>query len=68
RTKDSNGWKEYTSQVKRPSAFHQWVTHIQEGTTADENIELALELTKLVEASNLSARQHAPFLLNDLQE
>ncbi len=38
-----------------PSAFQQWVTHIQMGTTAAENIQMAVDLTMLMEASNLSA-------------
>lgn len=64
---DSNEWKEYTSPEQRPSSFDQWVTHIQEGTTGDENIALALELTKLIEASNLSARRNTSFRLKDLE-
>jgi predicted dehydrogenase len=40
----------------RPSAFHQWVGHIQQGTSATENIQIALDLTRLMEASNRSAR------------
>jgi 1,5-anhydro-D-fructose reductase (1,5-anhydro-D-mannitol-forming) len=44
----------------RPSAFHQWVGHIQQGTTATENIQMALDLTRLMEASNLSARGGQP--------
>ena len=39
-----------------PSAFHQWVNHIQQSTTATENIQLALDLTRLMEAAILSAR------------
>jgi 1,5-anhydro-D-fructose reductase (1,5-anhydro-D-mannitol-forming) len=63
----SNEWKEYTSPVQRPSSFDQWVTHIHKGTTANENIDLALDLTKLIEASNLSALRNTPFLLKDLE-
>ncbi|NEW07823.1 Gfo/Idh/MocA family oxidoreductase [Paenibacillus sp. SYP-B3998] len=39
----------------KPSAFHQWVAHIQAGTEAVDNIQLATDLTKLMEASNRSA-------------
>ncbi len=39
-----------------PSSFDQWVTHIQAGTTATENIRVALDLTRLMEAANSSAR------------
>ncbi len=38
-----------------PSAYEQWVGHIQRGTTATENLALALELTALVEAAYRSA-------------
>ena len=41
---------------KPPLAFEQWIDHIQQGTTADENIAMALDLTRLIEAANLSAR------------
>ncbi len=51
----------------RPSAFHQWVAHIRKGTTADENIGLALDLTRLMEASNLSARSGTACRIGDLQ-
>jgi predicted dehydrogenase len=52
----------------RPSAFRQWVDHIQNGTTATENIQLALDLTRLMDASNHSARSGAAFKLSDLAE
>lgn len=39
-----------------PPPFQQWVTHIQQGTTATENIQAALDLTLLMEAANLSAQ------------
>ena len=49
-------WHEITPfPPQRPSSFHQWVAHIQEGTTATENIQMALDLTRLMEAANLSA-------------
>jgi 1,5-anhydro-D-fructose reductase (1,5-anhydro-D-mannitol-forming) len=41
----------------RPSAFQQWITHIQQGTTATENIQVALDLTKLMAAATASAQQ-----------
>ncbi|MDX3006165.1 Gfo/Idh/MocA family oxidoreductase [Kribbella solani] len=36
-------------------AFAQWVDHINNGTRADENIERAVELTRLVVAANAAA-------------
>lgn len=41
---------------KSPSAYEQWVTHIQQDTRADENLAAAVELTRLVVAANESAR------------
>jgi 1,5-anhydro-D-fructose reductase (1,5-anhydro-D-mannitol-forming) len=54
--------------AERPSAFDQWVGHIQQGTTATENIQIALDLTKLMEAANLSARAGHPVRLDSLAE
>lgn len=42
-------------QDHRETAFQQWVSHIQNNTLATENIEIATELTRLMEAANLSA-------------
>ena len=39
----------------RPKAFHQWVTHIQPGTRARENITLGVDLTAVMEAAYRSA-------------
>lgn len=64
----SDGWKPYASPAQGLSSFEQWVKHIQEGTTADENIKLALDLTKLIEAANVSSQLNTPFLLKDLEE
>jgi predicted dehydrogenase len=49
-----------------PSAFHQWVGHIQNGTTATENIAMALDLTKLMEAANRSVAENRPVRLDEL--
>ncbi|QGN34860.1 Gfo/Idh/MocA family protein [Microlunatus sp. Gsoil 973] len=40
---------------KAPSAYEQWVTHIQQDTRADANLAAAVELTRLVVAANESA-------------
>ena len=50
----------------RESAFGQWIRHIQENTIAEENIGLALDLTRLMEASNLSARGGLPVQISEL--
>jgi 1,5-anhydro-D-fructose reductase (1,5-anhydro-D-mannitol-forming) len=52
--------------AERPSAFHQWVDHIQHGTIATENIQSALDLTRLMEAATLSARAGQPVRLDSL--
>jgi 1,5-anhydro-D-fructose reductase (1,5-anhydro-D-mannitol-forming) len=63
----NQGWQEITSfPPKRPSSFQQWVTHIQEGTTATENIQMALDLTRLMEAANLSANSKQVVRLDTL--
>ncbi|WP_379133810.1 Gfo/Idh/MocA family protein [Paenibacillus sp. sgz500958] len=53
----SNGWTEMELSANREGAFHQWVGHIQKNTNADQNIQTAIELTRLMEAANLSARE-----------
>lgn len=63
------GWQAITDlPTNPPSAFEQWVTHIQNGTIASENIQIALDLTRLMEASILSARSGATFKLSDITE
>ena len=39
----------------RPKAFNQWVTHIQQGTRASENMALGVDLTAVIEAAYRSA-------------
>ncbi len=48
------------------SAFDQWVTHIQHNTIAQENIALALDLSKLMDAANLSAKHQRAIRLDEL--
>ncbi|GAC1359684.1 MAG: Gfo/Idh/MocA family oxidoreductase [Ktedonobacteraceae bacterium] len=48
-------WHDIPLPPEQPSAFQQWIGHIQHGTTATENIQLAADLTTLMEAANLSA-------------
>lgn len=48
-------WDELPIPASGPSPFEQWVAHIVDGTTATENIALALDLTTLVDAANRSA-------------
>jgi predicted dehydrogenase len=60
-------WTEYPLVENVPSAFHQWVGHIQNDTVATDNIQMAVDLTKLMEASNLSAKKQASVHLSELQ-
>jgi predicted dehydrogenase len=62
-----NDWVEIPVPDNRVSAFEQWITHIQQDTSADENIACAIELTKLMEASNISAREHRAVRLDELK-
>ena len=61
-------WSAAEVPVDRPSAFHQWVAHIQNGTTATENIQIALDLTKLMEAANRSVAENRPVRLDELTD
>lgn len=63
----SEQWQEISPfPSRRPFAFEQWVTHIQQGTTATENIQMALDLTQLMEAANLSVGRKQPVRLDSL--
>lgn len=57
-------WKDI--QADQPLPFQQWVSHIQHGTTATENIQAAIDLSMLMEAAYLSARSHQPTRLDSL--
>ncbi|GIP38130.1 dehydrogenase [Paenibacillus sp. J31TS4] len=63
-----NGWTQHPIPDDAPTAFEQWVGHIQNETAAVENLQLAVDLTKLMEASNLSAAEGRPVLLKELQD
>lgn len=65
---DISEWKIEPLESQRLSAFDQWVDHIKNDTEATENIQLAVELTKLMEASNRSANSNRTISLSDLAE
>jgi 1,5-anhydro-D-fructose reductase (1,5-anhydro-D-mannitol-forming) len=67
RKASDSAWGEVEVPADVPSAFEQWVGHIQQGTTATENIQAALDLTKLMEAANLSAASGAKVTIADLK-
>jgi predicted dehydrogenase len=52
----SEAWAEISIAPDAPSPFEQWVRHIEDGSKADENIALAVDLTTLMEAALRSAR------------
>jgi predicted dehydrogenase len=48
-------WKSLSVPGNDADAFSQWVSHIQDGTRADDNLTRAVELTRLVSAANTAA-------------
>ncbi len=51
----ADSWSEVPIGDNLPSALSQWVQHIEDGTRAEENIAIGLDLTTLMEAANSSA-------------
>lgn len=65
----SASWVAYENgPAANPPAFSQWVSHIQNGTKATENIQLAVDLTKLMEASNRSAQTKQQVRIDSLAQ
>jgi 1,5-anhydro-D-fructose reductase (1,5-anhydro-D-mannitol-forming) len=52
-------WKSLSVPGNDGDAFSQWVSHIQDGTRADDNLTRAVELTRLVSAANTAAAKGA---------
>lgn len=50
-----DGWQQLEVPGHSDNAYAQWVAHITDGTRADDNLARAVELTRLVVASNESA-------------
>ena len=48
-------WTEIAIPEDGQNAFGQWVQHIQNGTRADQNLQAAVELTRVVAAANAVA-------------
>jgi 1,5-anhydro-D-fructose reductase (1,5-anhydro-D-mannitol-forming) len=61
--KNATTWEEIPLPPSRESAFCQWIGHIQNGTEAEENITLAVDLTKMMEASNISVKEQRSILI-----
>ncbi|ANE46153.1 oxidoreductase [Paenibacillus swuensis] len=63
----SGEWEEIAIGDRLPTAYQQWVSHIQNGTKPDENVALAADLTRLMEASNRSVTEGRSIRLSELQ-
>lgn len=63
---DGARWVELPLPDAAPSAYEQWVGHIQQGTRATENVSRGVDLTRLMEAANRSAAGNAPVRLDQL--
>lgn len=62
----SSSWTEITLEDNRKGAFHQWIGHLQNDTRADDNIQIATELTALVESANRSAKEGRVVALSEV--
>jgi 1,5-anhydro-D-fructose reductase (1,5-anhydro-D-mannitol-forming) len=51
----SDAWQSLDVPPDDVDPFGQWVTHIRDGTRADDNLARAVELSRLVSAANTSA-------------
>ncbi|MBD2847266.1 Gfo/Idh/MocA family oxidoreductase [Paenibacillus sp. IB182496] len=64
----TNEWETLPLADKLPPAFDQWVGHIENGTEATDNIAMAIDLTKLMEASVKSAAEQRVVALRELEQ
>jgi 1,5-anhydro-D-fructose reductase (1,5-anhydro-D-mannitol-forming) len=55
RSAGANTWESLPLPPDDADAFSRWVTHIRDGTRADDNLARAVELTRLVSAANSAA-------------
>jgi 1,5-anhydro-D-fructose reductase (1,5-anhydro-D-mannitol-forming) len=53
-TSPGSAWRDIEVRSDRPTAFDTWVRHVIDGTRDDSNLELALQLTAVVEAAYAS--------------
>ena len=59
-------WVDLPVPGDQPSAFDQWVTHIEAGTKPVDNVEQGLDLTRLMEAANHSVAIDAPVRIDSI--
>ncbi|WP_438431754.1 Gfo/Idh/MocA family protein [Gorillibacterium sp. sgz500922] len=64
-TEDTDGWQELPLENRRESAFEQWVGHMVNGTDDAENVGLAFDLSRLMEAAYRSVRENRPVSLDN---
>ncbi|WP_123041851.1 Gfo/Idh/MocA family protein [Cohnella candidum] len=61
-----DGWVTVPLPANRPTAFDQWVDHILQDTEAQDNVGVAADLTRLMEAANRSVAEGRPVKLAEL--
>jgi 1,5-anhydro-D-fructose reductase (1,5-anhydro-D-mannitol-forming) len=61
-------WQERALGQDGPRPFAQWMAHVQAGTRDLENVQLALDLTLLMEASDRSARSGRTVALSEIED
>lgn len=62
----NSGWEKLEVDEPLMSAFDQWVEHIVNGTFATDNVNYAIDLTKLMEASTRSAAEGRSIRIDEL--
>ncbi len=62
-----NDWLVQAVTDAAPDTFDQWISHIQQNTTADENIAIGLDLSALIEAAYRSASTVQSVWLDSLE-
>ncbi len=60
-------WQELPILSNVQGAFGQWADHVQEDTLATDNIAMAHDLTKLMEAATIAAKEQRSVKLSELQ-
>jgi predicted dehydrogenase len=55
RSPGADTWQSLSVPEDSADAFSQWVSHVEDGTRADDNLTRAVELTRLVSATNTAA-------------
>ncbi len=62
----SGQWERLEVDEPQPAAFDQWVQHIRNGTEATDNVAVAVDLTRLMEASTRSVAEGRPIRIDEL--